>query len=246
MATIPAVPQKQPLPLNPFDEQDQPDLHDAYDQCLASEREAGSEQELMCARCLGYFLIEAPVVHGQHTVAKDILLCNGDKRAMDHLAQLYINHIILLFRQNKGKTPAPSYHPSRPSFDDNSLFYSATIEPAPQDHRAAKLAALERDGYNCMVTGLHDKGKYIQLTPADRAARGWNRLSMKTNFCHIFPPSTNWELELNEPNHPKTTHAEHMWNLIYAFGGIQVLDELNGDSIHRLSNGLTLAIHVHD
>jgi hypothetical protein len=96
MVTIPAVPQNQPLPRNPFRPQDAQDLHDAYDQCLASESEAGSEQELAYARCLGYFLTELPTARGKHMVAEDIVLCQGDKEAMDRLAQLYIKHVIRL------------------------------------------------------------------------------------------------------------------------------------------------------
>jgi hypothetical protein len=36
-----------------------------------------------------------------------------------------------------------------------------------------------------------------------------------------------------------------VWNLIYAFGGIKVVEELDGEKAHRLSNGLTLANYVH-
>jgi hypothetical protein len=39
--------------------------------------------------------------------------------------------------------------------------------------------------------------------------------------------------------------AGNLRNLIYAFGGIEVLEELEGDKAHRLSNGLTLEINVH-
>lgn len=96
MTTIPAVSPKEPLPQNPFHLHDQLDLHAAYDQCLASEHEAESEQALIYARCLGYLLIELPMTRGQRMVAEDIILCNGNKDAMNCLAELYINHIIHL------------------------------------------------------------------------------------------------------------------------------------------------------
>jgi hypothetical protein len=96
MATIPTVPAKQPLPLNPFHPGNLPDLHHAYNQCLTSESEAESEEEVMYARCLGYLLIEVPTSRGKHMIAEDITLCNGDAKGMGRLAKLYINHIIRL------------------------------------------------------------------------------------------------------------------------------------------------------
>jgi hypothetical protein len=42
-----------------------------------------------------------------------------------------------------------------------------------------------------------------------------------------------------------TKLAGNLWNLIYAVGGIEVLEELDGVNAHRLSNGLTLEINVH-
>ncbi len=36
-----------------------------------------------------------------------------------------------------------------------------------------------------------------------------------------------------------------MWSIIESFGNIDVLAELDGANIHRLSNGLTLNVDVH-
>jgi hypothetical protein len=104
MATIPAVPPKKALPRNPFHPESLPDLHAAYAQCLVSENEARSEEGLMYVRCLGYLLTEVPVTRGKHMVAKDIILCNGNKKAMDRLAQFYINHVIRLCESKVTKT----------------------------------------------------------------------------------------------------------------------------------------------
>ena len=41
------------------------------------------------------------------------------------------------------------------------------------------------------------------------------------------------------------SYTEKLWKYISAFSGIEGLKELNGANIHRLSNGLTLAVHVH-
>ena len=39
---------------------------------------------------------------------------------------------------NKGRTPAPSKHASRPSFDTRKAMIMATIVEAPQNHQQAK------------------------------------------------------------------------------------------------------------
>ena len=39
---------------------------------------------------------------------------------------------------SKGPTPAPSLHPSRPSFDDMQEMLGYLLYEAPQDHRTAK------------------------------------------------------------------------------------------------------------
>jgi hypothetical protein len=94
MANI--VTRNQPLPQNPLQLQKHPVLQDAYTQCLLSERGAHSAQELMYARCLGYFLLEMPGPNARHMVADEIFLCECDKGKMEQLAQLYINHVIRL------------------------------------------------------------------------------------------------------------------------------------------------------
>ena len=96
MDHVPAVPQSQPLPQNPFHSHNDPDLHDAYRQCLASEHDAESDLELMYARCLGYFLTQLSSPRARHFVAEDIDLCKGDIKSFNDLAELYINHIIRL------------------------------------------------------------------------------------------------------------------------------------------------------
>jgi hypothetical protein len=58
----------------------------------------------MYVRCLGYLLTEVPVARGRHMVANDILFCNSNKKAMDRLAQLYINHVIRLCEAKVTKT----------------------------------------------------------------------------------------------------------------------------------------------
>jgi hypothetical protein len=111
----------------------------------------------MYARCLGYLVIEADNDARSH-LSHEILGCAGDRDRINSLAEFYINHlfrlcesfleflvtassfIFLLVRKTKGRTPKPSEHPSQPSFENDRDFFSLTVDPAPKDHTAAKLA----------------------------------------------------------------------------------------------------------
>lgn len=128
--------------------------------------------------------------------------------------------IFLLVRRNKGRTPTPSEHPSRPSFEVHSSFFSVVADPAPRDHTAAKqsvssssiikyfwmiifLKALLRDGFRCMVTRCVDDNSYLNMTDVQRQQHNLLQGPFGyTNFCHIFPPSTNWDLKPEEHGHP--------------------------------------------
>jgi len=110
----------------------------------------------MYARCLGFLIIEAPDDDARDYISHEIMQCEGNGDRMNELAQLYINHlfrlceslflifshrlIFFLVRQDKGCTPISSFHPSRPSFEEELFFFSPTVDPAPTDHRASKRA----------------------------------------------------------------------------------------------------------
>ncbi|CAA7265222.1 unnamed protein product [Cyclocybe aegerita] len=242
------VPVRQPLPPNPYIEAIQPACHSAYDQCLQAEQAAGGDSQfLMHARCLGYLIREAPDDEARCHVSEEILLCNGNPKSLNLLAKFYIEHLFRLFRQNKGRTPGASHHPSRPSFEEERFFFSSTVDSAPKDHTAAKKAALRRDNYRCMVSGDADLNSLTNMTDDERAALNFTGVfeSSETNFCHIFPPSTNWDLKPEDIGHPKTHYSGNVWGIVNCFGGINVLDELTGDMAHRLSNGLTMSVALH-
>ena len=152
---MPRLPQ--PLPVNPYHPYKEALLHDAYNQCVMMETNAADEETLMLARCLGYLMLELPG-EANGTVANEVVACNANFEEMATLSHLYIDHLIrlcesclafnhqhansslihILVRQNKGKTPPPSDHPSRPSFGTRSASFSEAVEPAPRDHKTAK------------------------------------------------------------------------------------------------------------
>lgn len=95
-------------------------IYEAYEQCLFHEAEANAENErerLMNARCLGYLILEAPGDDSRNVIVNESLGCEADSARMDALAKLYIDHVVRLFKQTKGHTPAPSDHSSRSSFE---------------------------------------------------------------------------------------------------------------------------------
>jgi len=127
-----------------------------------------------------------------------------------------------LVKQNKGRTPAPSYHPSRDSFEMHRKFFIDAITEPPRDHSTAKqavspvatsrvyvsyhdfLQALRRDNYRCMVTGWVDINCHEVMTDTEQKQFGVvGALLTTTNFCHIFPPSTNWGIEREAQDHAK-------------------------------------------
>jgi len=127
-----------------------------------------------------------------------------------------------LVKQNKGRTPAPWYHPSRDSFQTARSFFINAMTGPPWDHSTAKqavsplatsrvyvsnhdfLQALRRDNYRCMVTGCVDSNCHEAMTDTERQQFSVvGAFLTHTNFCHIFPPSTNWGIEPEVPGHPK-------------------------------------------
>lgn len=114
---------------------------------------------LICARLLGYMIIHAPTDLGRRNISSEITSCRNKEEFFD-LAKLYIQHFLrcckylLLDSSNswwtcsssfkstvkaaKGRTPIPSNHPSRPSFDNVSDTFIHMLLEAPQDHQSAK------------------------------------------------------------------------------------------------------------
>jgi len=147
----------------------------------------------------------------------------------------------ILVKQSKGATPAPSEHPSRPSFEDEVYLFKCALDEAPTNHRSAKNSSLARDSFYCLGSGAMEFTYYRTLTPAEQA----QTRVCNTNAAHIFPPSTNQNLDPEQDADPKTQYSATVWAIIHNFSGISVLDELNGPSIHCLSNILTLELNLH-
>ncbi|KIL56250.1 hypothetical protein M378DRAFT_164049 [Amanita muscaria Koide BX008] len=90
---------------------------------------------LMYCRIVGHFfhhaLSDAELAH----LVREVSSTAGDKQKLLDLGNLYYKHALLFFRFAKGRTPAQSYHHSRPSFDNVEDLVAAKLKEAPQSHQ---------------------------------------------------------------------------------------------------------------
>ncbi|KAF8879045.1 hypothetical protein BD779DRAFT_1676583 [Infundibulicybe gibba] len=219
-----------PLPHhNPFDRAYLLASHCAYDRCLDLEcrntvvKKTGPLTVLMCARFLGYILIEAPTHVGREYFALEVVRCDEDE-AIQALAELYKNHFIRCFRLDKSHTLVPS---CRSAEEENSLPQTVA------SHIEAKKKALIRDGHRCMLTEKIDSDSMeADLVAYDDAG---------VTITRVFDRPTHEDLDI----YNKRRHIEAIRAVLGQLGQIQITDELNGVDVHRLENILTLDNVVH-
>ncbi|KAF8322435.1 hypothetical protein F5887DRAFT_1142921 [Amanita rubescens] len=223
------------------------DQFNAYARCKSLEERADSVQRdglslLVCARILGYLLKFAPTTEGCATFAREVNSCCDDS-ALIALADKYTENFVRCCDQTHQKphpTPAPSDHPSRPSFDIAKALREELRKP-PENHEAAKAQALERDRYRCALTGTIDSKSYrSNLVAVDLA----KECPGSTQASHIFSPSINKD---HHRGNDKQTFAVTARTIMEQFGGVKVKDEPNGNRIHRLESIITMNgdIHTH-
>ena len=150
-----------PLVSNPFgsDPSSQPYL--AYKKCCDLESLASTDRALqrssppglVAARLLGHLLVLSK--NGRQTLAQEITDASGNAVLVD-LAKFYITHFVkvcaysvilvdhtltvLLVKRASGRTPAPTEHPSRPSFEDERNALASINDAASLNHGKAKAA----------------------------------------------------------------------------------------------------------
>ncbi|KAF8327705.1 uncharacterized protein EI90DRAFT_3066603 [Cantharellus anzutake] len=225
----------------------------AYSRCRELEKTLAME-----ARVLGYLLLLAPEEEGRRYLASEInpdpvddsgnktddSVVRGDE-TLCLLAKLYIAAFIRCFRSAKGPTPDPSLHPSHISFEGNVVELSYKLMEPPSSHQMAKHKAIRRDGGRCVATG-----KYDLLTAQSDASSLEFKIPPDAPCCMteaalIFPSSINRNIAGGNEGAAKNDWAASVWAVMEHFGNVRVLDELNGDNIHRLENVLTLSHDIH-
>jgi hypothetical protein len=113
-----------------------PAIRGAYPIICRFEQSAqthANSKRWMCTRILGYLILQGPSDEARVAVAREVFSC-ADEDALATNGKMYYDHYIcayklLLFpvffhserhltvKKTKGRTPTPSYHVSRPSFD---------------------------------------------------------------------------------------------------------------------------------
>lgn len=114
------------------------------------------------------------------------------------------------------RTPQPSRHPSRPSFEVHMGSIKELLLKNPSNHRQAKelvcipflalslaislnhvLEALIRDGYMDMISGRMDENYHMEVYFPERGAN-FPGGSTATECAHIFPRSIDRDVEENQ------------------------------------------------
>ncbi|KAK0438741.1 hypothetical protein EV421DRAFT_1969948 [Armillaria borealis] len=234
-----------PLPSNPFLHAD---LYAAFNLCLSLESRAHfvplpdprHPPVVLCARVLGYTLLEVPSISGNEHMAKSINEVNTDD-ALLALGNYYIQSLLHIFSTKGPGTPVPSDDPSSPDVDNLAEFRRYILEQSSMNPSAAKKAAsaLLRDGFHCMLkTNMYDV-EYLDRKLSAVLARNPNYDAEPLKCAHIFPEALNSNLgENDEFRSDKHEWVSPVWAVVRMIG-IQ-MEELNGAGIHRLENSLTL------
>ncbi|KAJ3515777.1 hypothetical protein NLJ89_g1537 [Agrocybe chaxingu] len=229
-------------------------MHTAYSTCLAFQAQAPQLQvplaanptPLVCARLLGYMILHSPTSQGRANICNEIRSCNGNRDMFHDMAKFYVDRYLRSFRSTKGRTPVHSDHPSRQaSFDEMQGTIRYLLDEPPKNHVEAKAAALERDGYRCMVSGTYDMRSCEKNPDIAVLAVQSGTVARETHASHIFAPSTSQDISGPDADGPKHNFAASAWAVMERTGSVLVPDELNGPDIHRLENIMTLETGVH-
>ncbi|PIL29689.1 hypothetical protein GSI_08127 [Ganoderma sinense ZZ0214-1] len=205
---------------------------------------ASKKVEAIYSRIVGYLLLRPPSETARGTVTLELESCNRDIKpylAVYGLGAMYLKLLIQIFKKTRGRTPPPSEHSSRHSFDAIRDDYLQNLCATPRDHFSAKAAGLVRDDYRCMLTGRVDI-KYGTLQP-DRPFS-----ATRTQCCHIFPDSLGNVAVGGTGLGAKELQAATVWTILEQFGYGDVCDQLKpdagGTSLHRMENIMTLDMVV--
>ncbi|RXW12255.1 hypothetical protein EST38_g13597 [Candolleomyces aberdarensis] len=213
--------------------------------------------DMIACRILGNLIHFAPTDEARSAVVRDILSAGGDSEKMLDSGKRYFEHLLRIFKSNKGQIPTPSNHASRPSFDRKVDMMADLLDDAPLSHSTAKKRvlssripipgtllilhqALVRDGYRCVITGAYDFPS-IDKCPELMEEAGPDASCAFTELCHIFSASTSVSLE----NGDKRTYAATAYTIAESFGYTTIQQDLNGEKIHRLENVMTMSTDIH-
>ncbi|KZO90054.1 hypothetical protein CALVIDRAFT_543049 [Calocera viscosa TUFC12733] len=156
------------------------------------------------------------------------------------LANFYFEQFVLAFRRH-APTPNPSEHPSRPSFDDSVDWFQLLIEEGPRNHQAAKVLALKRDNFRCLLTGCIDSSAILE------GHLEWDHQTPlgRTEVCHIIPKGIFSNISGDNEGGPRHRAAAGVAAVLAQFSSPNVPADLSGPGMNALGNLLTLRADLH-
>ncbi|KAM6503693.1 hypothetical protein JOM56_000636 [Amanita muscaria] len=204
---------------------------------MGSAKEDRSEvKDLMYCRIVGHFFHHAPSDAGLQNLIQEVSSAYGDRQKVLDIGKLFYQYTLCVFGSAEDWTPN---NPFRPSFHNLADMTESVVQETTLNYETAKNKALIRDGFKCVVTGTYDldSAKVFQELGqvAGANARG-------TECVHIFSESTN--VNISRDSKKIILHADSptsAWTVLSHFSGRDnLLDELNGRSMHRLENVMTM------
>ncbi|KZT19818.1 hypothetical protein NEOLEDRAFT_1172850 [Neolentinus lepideus HHB14362 ss-1] len=189
------------------------------------------KDQLVAVRVLGWFLKDfwdhtSRTDFGlllYHRLITEISSCYHTEQPVEvghskviQLGLSYSNQLLRVCRSDTGPTPTPSSDVSHPSFD--AMMVDSTIngmKTAPKSKSEAKIQALVRDGYRCMISGILD---YDSVGDQDVPVT-------MTQCAHLF--------------------SEFGQDKDKMFGLNEVVQSLLGGQVNNLGNVLTMSDALH-
>ncbi|KAF9643148.1 hypothetical protein BDM02DRAFT_3104817 [Thelephora ganbajun] len=158
----------------------------------------------------------------------------------------YRDRLIRTFRSSCKPYPAPSLHPSRPSYDKLEDMIRDSMKPTGKDYRITRKKALARDGFRCMITGLFDVaslGHNVELQHENETLGG---MPVAVETSHILNESTTQGVGTSE-RRSVTHYAAGVMAILRQFGLGHLSLALEAiDGVHETWNLLSLQHDLHN
>ncbi|KAI6033300.1 hypothetical protein EDC04DRAFT_2213753 [Pisolithus marmoratus] len=205
------------------------DLEERIQREIASGKEM--EKEMIHCRILGFLFHHFPARDIKPFV-REILKC-GHPQDLLTLGEPFYGFLVQLLKANKGPTPAPSSHPSRPLFDNLTDMIENMLQEGPKNHQTAKKYALARDGFRCAVTKVYDFSAVCVNKELEMKVERDGAWVVTTQCAHIFPEPTTANTAAGSG---QAKYDASIWAVLDCFGYSSLREELNRPNIHRLEN----------
>ncbi|TFY78207.1 hypothetical protein EWM64_g5805 [Hericium alpestre] len=169
---------------------------------VSTERTALHNLNVVCARLVGYLILEPLNDVAQSYVLNEVKSFHqwygtsegALNAAIYELGLFYVNHYVRPFKKYRGCTPPQSGRDTpRLSFDKKQEYAKEFLKSTPTSLAEAKCTALIRDNHRCMVSGKYDINSVRFIQELKLEAIAANAGACCTQCCHIISDSTNMD-----------------------------------------------------